>query len=69
MRRIKCIIAPRFFGHDGSLNSEPIELSAEDIPYLEGVADAAANPEIGDDAQRLIAAIKKHQRIKIWTAE
>jgi hypothetical protein len=60
---LKHRLARRFWDHDGSLNGEPIEFDATQIPYLEGLADGGV-----EDAQELIDAIREHGSVHVWIA-
>lgn len=62
---LKYILARRYFYHDGSLTSaDPYELTANDIPFLEGIA-AVGNGEQSKQAEGLIEAIGKHEVVWI----
>jgi hypothetical protein len=58
---LKRAVAQRFWGHDGTLHGDDYALSKEDIPYLEGLADAGI-----DGATELIEAIRQHGRVLVW---
>jgi hypothetical protein len=60
---LKKIIAQRFWGHDGSLNGQPVMVDRSSIDYFSGLADADV-----DGAQDVIDAILKHGRIELWIA-
>jgi hypothetical protein len=62
-RGLKFRIARKYWGHDGSLGGDPRVLTAEDVPYLEGVRDGS-DKETAQDAQVLIdghRAIREHR--------
>lgn len=54
-------VAERFWGHDGSLRSDPRELDKSDLPYLQGLRDGRVQ-----GAQAIIDAIQKHGTIEVW---
>lgn len=58
---LKRAVAQRFWGHDGTLHADDHLLSKEDVPYLEGLADAGV-----DGATELIEAIRQHGRLLVW---
>lgn len=64
---LKKAVARRFWDHDGSLYGDPAELTADDLPYLEGVRDGGGE-EVAAGAQQLIDAIEKHGRVEIFIA-
>ena len=57
---LKYMLARRYWGHDGSLYGEEVEIGKEEIPYLQGLNDCGV-----EDADRLIAAIHDHGRVLI----
>lgn len=65
---LKKAISQRFWGHDGSLYGDKVEMGASVIPYLEGLADGGTE-EIADGARELIAAIRKHGTVEVWIGE
>lgn len=58
---LKHCLAQRYWGHGGSLTSEPIILDRTDLAYLEGLADGGV-----EDASMLIEGINDHDRVQIW---
>lgn len=58
---VRRALARRLWDHDGSLSSDPHELSKADLPYLEGLRDGGTK-----DAQNLIDAIRKHGAVEVW---
>jgi len=60
---LKFCIANYFFGQEGSLGSEWIEINKSHIPFLEGVAHA--NRMAYKDAYHLIDLLRKNNKIEI----
>lgn len=60
---LKKAISQRFWGHDGSLYGDEVELTQAHVMYLEGLRDAGV-----DGAADLIAAIRAHGAIELWIA-
>lgn len=58
---IKYPLARRYMNHDGSLSGEVV-LTRDDLPYLEGLADAGPT-EVSKGARTLIDAIREHLEI------
>lgn len=58
---LKYAIARRFWGHDGSLYGDEIEMDKSSIGYLEGLVDGGV-----DGAQELIDAIRKETVVQLW---
>jgi hypothetical protein len=54
-------IAKRLWGGDASSSTQPHELDASDLPYLNGLRDGGVK-----GAQVIIDAIQKHGSIEIW---
>jgi hypothetical protein len=63
-RALKYKIARKYWGHDGSIGGEPITLTMDDIPYLEGIRDASEH-DAADAAAALIAAIEHWGNVDI----
>lgn len=61
---LKKKISQRFWGHDGSLHGNEIELDGNYVPYLEGLADAGI-----EGADDLVAAIVAHGAVRLWIGE
>jgi hypothetical protein len=61
---LKKALANRFWGHDGSLFGDEIELDERAVPYLDGLSDGRV-----DGAGDLIAAIRAHGKILLWIGE
>lgn len=59
--QLKKALANRFWGHDGSLLGEEVELDERIVPYLDGLSDGRV-----DGADDLIAAIRAHGEILLW---
>jgi hypothetical protein len=55
----------RRLGHGDTTYINGKELGREDIEWLHGVKDAGGVDELVEDAEALIDAIRKHERIKI----
>lgn len=67
--QLKYVLAPKYFGHDGSLrSSDPVIFTSEDIDFLEGVALAGA-AEVKKEAKALISLIEKHDSVEVWIDE
>jgi hypothetical protein len=64
---LKKALARRYWDHDGSLNGDMIEISEADVPYLEGIRDAASG-EVSEGAAGLIEAIREYGAVEIWIA-
>ena len=58
---LKKKIAPRLWGHDGSIHGNKVEVGPAMVPYLEGLADCGV-----DGAADLIAAIHAHGAVELW---
>lgn len=62
---IQKLLGRRFWGHDGSLSGDPVQLSSSDLAYLRGLADAG-DKVVSADAKRLIDAIEKHDEVELY---
>lgn len=60
---LKKAISQRYFGNDGSVYGDPVQLDKKAVPYLEGLSDGGV-----DGAEELIAAIRQHDVVEIWIA-
>lgn len=59
----KYAVAPRWFGHDGTLRGEQF-LDRGDISYLQGLMDAhREGHDVHEGAKALIAAIQKYGEV------
>lgn len=61
---LKHTVAQRFWNHDGTLHGDDHQLGKDDLPYLEGLADAGI-----DGARELIEAIKQHDSVLVWIGD
>jgi hypothetical protein len=61
---LKGIIAARYYDHDGSLSGDTITLTAEDLPFLEGVL-AAYRGDDCKDLVRVVDHLKVHGMIDV----
>lgn len=59
---LKFILRERF---GGGMFGEWQHLDRSDLDFLQGVAAAAGNREIGEEAKKLIALIEKHGAIEV----
>jgi hypothetical protein len=64
--QLKYIFGPRYWGHDGTCNGEPVVLNESEIPYLSGISDGSCDKEIKRDIAILIEGIQKYGAVKIW---
>ena len=62
--QIKYRIAPRLWGHDGSLHGDPVEIGQEMLGYLEGLHDAGSET-VASEAQELIDAIRDYGAVEL----
>jgi hypothetical protein len=63
---LKYRLAPKIFGHDGTLGSPPEYLNKSHIPMLVTIARGAGNDDTYKAAKRLINSIRKHGYVKVW---
>lgn len=62
---LKFVIAPKYWGHDGSLGGDPYTFTADDVEYLSGIKDSA-DKEVAGEAEALIELIKKYGAVEVW---
>lgn len=63
---LKFSLAPRLWGHDGSLSGDWTKVDRDLIPFLEGVlAGAPKDSERAKEALSLIKAIEKHGSVEL----
>lgn len=48
-----------------NLDEQAAEVDKSLIPYLEGIISGSSDKDVIKDAQKLIAAIKKHDKVKL----
>lgn len=61
-KALKYALSKKYFDHDGSLVSGPVELDSSHQEYISGLRDAGIS-----GASELIDAINKHGRVEIYT--
>lgn len=65
---LKKAIAQRFWGHDGSLFGDAIQVDRSWVMYFEGLRDSG-NGEVAEGAAEVLAAIRDHGVVELWIAE
>jgi len=63
--RLKFILAPRLWGHDGSLGSPWTTVGRDLIPFLEGIIVASKGEEVASEAKSLKDFIEEYDEIQI----
>ena len=63
---LKYVVARKWWGHDGTLGSEPYTVSDKDRDFLEGVMAATQNDETRDGARRLLALVEQYGEVDVW---
>jgi hypothetical protein len=67
--RLKYFMAPRMWGHDGTLRGDTV-LDGGDIAYLTGMLDALKEDQfMHKSLEDLINNIKEHGRVFIWIGD
>jgi hypothetical protein len=62
---IKWALAPKLWGHDGSLTGGWTEITASMVPFLEGVVAAGPETEQAAEARDLIRLLHLHGKIEV----
>lgn len=64
--QLKYKLAPKLWGHDGTLGGLPEYLDKSHVKWLNKIARGAENEDVRKDAKRLVRAIHKHGHVKVW---
>ncbi len=66
-RALKYVVAPQWFGHDGTLCGDRL-VGPEEIAFLTGIRSATTDTEVATSAKTLIEAIIKYGEIHVRIA-
>lgn len=64
--QLKFHLAPKLWGHDGTLGSSPTVVGPELVDFLDGLISATNVDDVRKEAERLKALIEKHGAVEIW---
>lgn len=63
---LKYDLAKKLWDTDGSYGDGHADIGEEIIPYLEGIIAGNGNGEMSQDAKKLIHAINKYGRVRVF---
>lgn len=62
--QLKSVISRRWWDHDGTLRGEALPVTASNLSYFDGLADAGIS-----GAAEIAQAVREHGRVNIWIGE